>query len=142
MRPKTEHVDPVEQPVQLATRDGENPLLSRLGPGEPVPLEPLLPEDEAVALPHEEFYLVMPAVAKPEDVGREGIELQILGHHRRQPVDGLAEIHGIPTEMDTDLFAGPHQDTIPLGPSSGAREAPWPVFAVELKRQFSIANLP
>lgn len=108
MRLDPKNVDPVEKPPKLTARHGQHSVAVLAGPRKAVLLEPLLPQDEAVALPDEELHLVAASVAEGEDVGREGIERQLLGDDDRQPADLLAEVDGLATEMHAHRFIGSH----------------------------------
>jgi hypothetical protein len=52
------HIVPVEQPVELLDAEREDGLLEVARPVEFIPLEALVPEDEAVALPEQQLDLV------------------------------------------------------------------------------------
>ena len=113
--------DPIEQPVQLPTRACENLVFSSLGPGKPVPLQPLLPRSEAVALPQKQLQSVISAVSEGEGRRREGIEAELLGHYRRQPA--------LAAQVDASAFTRPHWDTIP---TSSRRPPPRRIAPFEL----------
>jgi len=84
-------VQAVEQPTQLAVAKLKD-LLDALRPGEPVLLQPFLPEAEPVVVPVEHLDDCPGPVAEDEEIAREDIKVEMVGHHDGETVDRLAHV--------------------------------------------------
>ena len=69
MRTILPDIEPLQQPLQLAALEAEHPGLT-LGPGKPVPLQPLLPETKTVAVPVEDLDHIPAPVAEGKQIRR------------------------------------------------------------------------
>jgi len=66
----------IQQPVQLLTSQAYDLIECLAGPFKPVPLQALLPQAKAIALPVQDLDLVTLAVAEHEQVLGEWIQCQ------------------------------------------------------------------
>src|SRR5438270_8527320 len=65
-----------------------------------MPLEALVPEDEAIALPHQNLQLVASGVDKRKHRAREWIRLDHIPRQDRQPVDLPSHVHRRTVQVD------------------------------------------
>ena len=73
MRSDTKQINPIEQPVELATRHRDHRFGSILRPREALLHQSLVPKHEATAFPVQDLHLVAFAVAEDKELGTEGI---------------------------------------------------------------------
>src|SRR5881275_1024875 len=94
------HIVTIEQTVELYTREREH-RLPNTRPVQAMPLESLVPENEAVALPHQDLELVTARVDEREHRPRQRVLLDHVSRQNRQPVDLLPHINRRPVQVDT-----------------------------------------
>ena len=107
MRTILPDIEPLQQPLQLAALEAEHPGLT-LGPGKPVPLQPLLPETKTVAVPVEDLDHIPAPVAEGKQMPGERVQLQVHLNQEAKTVDGLSHV-GVPhREKDTQMLRDHH----------------------------------
>src|SRR5882762_3961561 len=94
------HVIPIEQAVELYTREREH-RLPNTRPVKAMSLESLVPENEAVALPHQDLQLVASCVDERKHRSRQRVLLDHIPRQDRQAVDLLPHIHRCSMQVDT-----------------------------------------
>src|SRR2546429_2605377 len=94
------HVIPIEQAVELYTREREH-RLPNTRPVKAMSLESLVPENEAVALPHQDLELVTSRVNEREHRPLQRVLLDHVPRQNRQAVDLLPHINRRPVQVDT-----------------------------------------
>src|SRR5882762_8856919 len=92
------HVIPIEQAVELYTREREH-RLPNTRPVKAMPLESLVPEDEAVAHPHQDLELVTARVDEREHRPLQRVLLDHVPRQNRQAVDLLPHINRRPVQI-------------------------------------------
>jgi hypothetical protein len=116
---QSEPVDPIQEPVQLATRHGDNRLTFR-GPREACLLETLQPQRKPRPIPVQQLQAISLPVREREDPRRKGIEPVLLLDQDRQPVDGLAKVDRSSTQQDFDIRVGAHHERTPTSSRSAS----------------------
>src|SRR5438067_5636725 len=128
------HIVTIEQTVELYTREREH-RLPNTRPVKAMPLESLVPENEAVALPHQDLELVASRVDEGEHRPLQRVLLDHLSRQDRQAVDLLPHINRRPVQihpLDAPIRAQhPLAPPAPLTPSStlATRHTRWPTLA-------------
>src|SRR6266480_2800317 len=128
------HVIPIEQAVELDTREREQ-RLPNTWPVKAMSLESLVPEDEAVALPHQDLELVTSRIDEGEHRPLQRVLLDHVPRQDRQAVDLLPHINRRPVQihpLDTPIRPQHPADLpAPLTPSSApaTRHTRWPTLA-------------
>src|SRR6266480_2954184 len=92
------HVIPIEQAVELCTRKREH-RLPNTWPVKAMSLESLVPENEAVALPHQDLELVTSRVDEGEHRPLQRVLLDHVSRQDRQAVDLLPHINRRPVQI-------------------------------------------
>src|SRR6266513_3704726 len=92
------HVMPIEQAVELCTRKREH-RLPNTWPVKAMSLESLVPENEAVALPHQDLELVTSRVDEGEHRPLQRVLLDHVSRQDRQAVDLLPHINRRPVQI-------------------------------------------
>src|SRR5947207_8134365 len=92
------HVIPIEQAVELHTREREY-RLPNTRPVKAMPLKSLVPENEAVALPHQDLELVTSRVNEREHRPRQRVLLDHVPRQNRQAIDLLPHINRRPVQI-------------------------------------------
>src|SRR5947207_4712120 len=92
------HVIPIEQAVELYTREREH-RLANTRPVKAMPLKSLVPENEAVALPHQDLELVTSRVNEREHRPLQRVLLDHVARQNRQAVDLLPHINRRPVQI-------------------------------------------
>src|SRR5256884_8514743 len=92
------YVIPIEQAVELYTREREH-RLANTRPVKAMPLESLVPENEAVALPHQNLQLVTSRVNECEHRPLQRVLLDHVPRQDRQAVDLLPHINRRPVQI-------------------------------------------
>src|SRR5882762_6795328 len=115
------HIVTIEQAVELYTREREH-RLPNTRPVKAMPLKALVPEDEAVALPHQDLELVTSRVDEREHRPRQRVLLDHVPRQNRQAVNLLPHINRRPVQihpLDAPVRAQhPLAPPAPLTPSS------------------------
>src|SRR2546430_8010877 len=88
----------IEQAVELYTREREH-RLPNTRPVKAMPLESLVPENEAVALPHQDLELVASRVNEREHRPLQRVLLDHVPRQNRQAVDLLPHINRRPVQI-------------------------------------------
>jgi len=101
---QTHYIIAVQQPVQLLTGQRNHFTCNLARPLEARPLQALLPQTKAVALPVQDLYLVTLAVAEHKQLIGKRIVLQGRFDQDCQAVDTLAEVDNIPAQIDSRQF--------------------------------------
>src|SRR5205807_9153763 len=128
------HIVAIEQAVELYTREREH-RLPNTRPVKAMPLESLVPENEAVALPHQDLELVASRVNEREHRPLQRVLLDHVPRQNRQAVDLLPHINRRPVQihpLDAPVRAQhPLAPPAPLTPSSelATRHTRWPTLA-------------
>src|SRR5205814_7934890 len=128
------YVMPIEQAVELYTREREH-RLANTRPVKAMPLKSLVPENEAVALPHQDLELVTSRVNEREHRPLQRVLLDHVPRQDRQAVDLLPHINRRPVQihpLDTPIRPQHPADLpAPLTPSSApaTRHTRWPTLA-------------
>src|SRR6266853_1305127 len=94
------HVIPIEQAVELNTREREH-RLPNTRPVKAMPLKSLVPKNEAVALPHQDLELVTSRVDEGEHRPLQRVLLDHVPRQNRQAVDLLPHINRRPVQVYT-----------------------------------------
>src|SRR5437588_2594852 len=128
------HVIPIEQAVELNTREREH-RLPNTRPVKAMPLKSLVPENEAVALPHQDLELVTSRIDEGEHRPLQRVLLDHVSRQNRQAVDLLPHINWRAVQihpLDAPIRAQhPLAPPAPLTPSSAlaTRHTRWPTLA-------------
>src|SRR5437764_13426844 len=128
------YVIPIEQAVELYTRERQH-RLSNTWPVKAMSLESLVPENEAVALPHQDLELVTSRVDEGEHRPLQRVLLDHVSRQDRQAVDLLPHINRRPVQIHPlDPAVRPQHPLAPpapLTPSStlATRHTRWPTLA-------------
>src|SRR6516225_1895603 len=93
------HVIAIDQTVELRTRECQH-LISNTRPVKAMSLEPLVPKDEAVALPHQDLELVPSRVDESKHRARKRIRLDHVPSKNREPIDLPAHVHRCTMQVD------------------------------------------
>ena len=101
---QTHYIIAIQQPVQLLTGQRDHLAANLAGPLEARPLQALLPQTKAVALPVQDLHLVTLAVAEHKQLFGKRIVLQGRFNQDCQAVDTLAEVDNIPAQIDSRQF--------------------------------------
>src|SRR5881227_2194182 len=92
------HIVTIEQAVELYTREREH-RLPNTRPVKAMPLKSLVPENEAVALPHQDLELVASRVDEGEHRPLQRILVDHVARQNRQAVDLLPHINRRPVQI-------------------------------------------
>ena len=82
----------VQEPAELTLADGGHPLAGVIRPLEFALLEPPVVEPEAVMFPPEDLEFISLTVAKDEETGGKGIEVESFFDQDGQAVDRFSKI--------------------------------------------------
>src|SRR5438105_3893240 len=104
-------VDAFEQPVQLLHRQRRNCGLKR--PDEPILLEPLQQQPEAVALPPQDLHAVASSVPEHVHAGGERVQSERLLDEHGQAVDAEPEVNRRAVQVDLQPFVEAEHRILP-----------------------------
>ena len=96
-------VQPVEQPTELLFIKFDDRTFQMDRPLEPLLLKALQPKAKTSALPIKHFDLVAPLVDEAEQIATERIKRQRRFDQHREPVNTLAKIDRLATQVDRDI---------------------------------------
>jgi len=99
----------IEQPVQLLGGERNQFVNALARPVEAGFFQALLPQAEATAFPVEHLDTVSTSVAEHKEMLGERVEAETVLNQHRQAVDTLAEVDGIPAQIDhRQVIRWPH----------------------------------
>ncbi len=107
MRLQREHIHPIEQPVQLASLQFHHFARVIARPRKAIRLQLLLPQNESVALPEKELYVISSAITECEQVCTEGVEFELFLYENRETPYLFSEIDNVAAQVNAHLIDRP-----------------------------------
>src|SRR5690606_13569767 len=125
VRPHPQHVESVQQPVQLLPAQRHHRPRQPARPVKAMLLKALVPQAKTVSLPVQDPHPVARTVAEHEQLLAERIELQRLLDQRSESVDALPEVHRLPAQIyRRQLARRPHHSPFAAPSIAASADAP------------------